>query len=77
MDSWVPWFRNMRHQLSLRGILSCSLVLFLKKVVLGDIFKGQGGDVWAKGMALEIEVENAATDEDGKPLPVKVGGCAC
>eukprot|EP00904_Undaria_pinnatifida_P002208 jgi/Undpi1/11989/HiC_scaffold_4.g01688.m1 len=42
------------------------------QVVLGDIFKGQSGDVWAKGMALEIEVENAATDEDGKPLPVKL-----
>ena len=45
------------------------------KVVLGDIFKGQTGDLWAKGVALEIEVENSAMDEDGKPLPVKV--CVC
>ena len=48
-------------------------ILFSRgQVVLGDIFKGQTGDVWAKGVALEIELENSARDEDGKPLPVKV-----
>ena len=48
---------------------------FSWQVVLRDIFKGQTGDVWAKGVALEIEVENSAKDEEGKPLPVKVSVC--
>lgn len=48
------------------------LVFSRGQVVLGDIFKGQTGDVWAKGVALEIELENSARDEDGNPLPVKV-----
>lgn len=45
-----------------------------KKVSLGSMFRGQTGNVWTKGVALNLEFENSATDEDGVALPVKVQG---
>lgn len=46
----------------------------MPKVSFGDIFKGQPGEVWTKGIALQVELENSATDESGAVLPVKVRG---
>lgn len=42
------------------------------KVSLGNMFRGQTGHVWTKGVALMTEVDNSARDEKGDPLPVVV-----
>lgn len=56
----------------LRCLFFRSAFVVSHKVSLGNIFRGQTGQVWAKSVALAVEVTNSARDEEGDPLPVVV-----
>lgn len=49
----------------------------IHQVSLGNIFQGQTGCVWTKGVAVEVEFESSGMDEDGTLLPVKVSTQMC